>query len=85
MFTLKPKCLVFVLRKEQKISLHMWFVFYPIDVIFLDNNKEVIETIEKFMPFSFYSSKTKCRYIIELPQGSIKNSNTWIGDKVEFH
>ena len=62
----------------------MLMVFYPIDVLFLDKNKKVVEVKENFKPFSFYAPKNKALYIIELPQDSIKHSRTKIGDKIEF-
>ncbi|MEM2138956.1 MAG: DUF192 domain-containing protein [Candidatus Woesearchaeota archaeon] len=63
---------VFVFDKIQKVSLHMFFVFFPIDVVFLDENKKVVEIKENFRPFSFYTSKNKVKYVIEMPFGSVK-------------
>lgn len=40
MFTLKPKTLIFVNKKEMPVSIHMFFVFYPIDVAWLDKKKK---------------------------------------------
>lgn len=48
-------------------SIHMLFVFYPINVIFLDSNKKVVDIKKKLKPFTFYSPKKKAKYIIELP------------------
>ncbi len=84
MFTLKPKTLIFIFKKEKIIPLHMLFVFYPIDVLFLDKNKAVAEIKENFRPFSFYTPKNKAQYIIELPQGAIKKTKTALGNKIKF-
>jgi len=84
MFSTKPKTLVFVFKKEKINPLHMLFVFYPIDVLFLDKNKKVAEIKNNFKPFTFYTPKKKSKYIIELPKDSIKNSKTEIGDKIYF-
>ena len=62
----------------------MFFVFYPIDVLFLDQNRVVIEIKENFAPFSFYNPKNKSKYVIELPKNIIKETNTQLGDKIEF-
>jgi len=62
----------------------MLFVFYPIDVLFLDKNKIVVEIKENFMPFAFYTPKNKAQYVTELPKGTIKKSKTEIGDKIEL-
>lgn len=85
MFT-KPRqsALILKFRSERKISLHMAFVFYPIDVIFANKNKEVVDIKQNFRPFHAYSSKTKATYAIELPAGSVKKSRTRIGDKIAF-
>jgi uncharacterized membrane protein (UPF0127 family) len=39
----QERALIFRFNKEKTISLHMLFVFYPIDVIFLDKNKIVVD------------------------------------------
>ena len=76
--------LIFKFDKEKIISLHMLFVFYPIDVLFLDKNKIVVDKKENFKPFSFYISRKKAVYAIELPDGIIKKTKTGIGDKIKF-
>ena len=64
----KKKNLLFVFDREQKISLHMWFVFFPIDVLFLNKNRKIIEIKKNFRPFVFYTSKKKAKYIVELTE-----------------
>jgi uncharacterized membrane protein (UPF0127 family) len=39
----KKKLLIFIFNKEKIIPLHMFFVFYPIEVSFLNKNKIVVE------------------------------------------
>ncbi|MBS3097056.1 DUF192 domain-containing protein [Candidatus Woesearchaeota archaeon] len=80
----RPRALVFAFKEEKIISLHMLFVFYPIDVLFLDKSKKVAEIKENFMPFSFYRPRNKAMYVIELPNGMIKKSGTRLGDKISF-
>ena len=70
--------LVFKFSKESFIALHMIFVFYPIDVLFLDKNKTVVDIKENFRPFAFYTSKKKAVYAIELPEETINKSKTKI-------
>jgi uncharacterized protein len=84
MFSIKPKALIFVFREEKIIPLHMFFVFYPIDVLFLNKNKNVVEIKENFKPFSFYKPKNKAQYFIELPKCSIKKTKTKVGDEIKF-
>ena len=78
------KALIFRFDKEKIIALHMFFVFYPIDVLFIDKNKIIVDKKENFKPFTFCKSKKKAMYVIELPNGTIKNTKTRIGDKINF-
>ena len=80
----KSRPLIFIFDKEKITPLHMFFVFYPIDVLFLNKKKGVIETKEDFRPFTFYTPKYKALYIVELPKDTIKSSKTKIGDKIDF-
>jgi len=80
MFTRKVnKPLIFVNKNPIKTRIHMFFVFYPIDVAWLDENKKIIHK-ENLNPFSF-SKSVKAKYIIEMPVGAL---NAVIGDKLEF-
>jgi len=62
----KKRNLVFVFEHEQRVSLHMFFVFFPIDVLFLDHKKKIVEIKTQFKPFTFYKSKEKAKYVVEL-------------------
>ena len=81
---IKDEGLVFFFDKEKITSLHMFFVFFPIDVLFLDKNKKVIDVKENFKPFTFYANKKPAMYVIELPQDAIKKTNTKLGDRISF-
>ena len=75
---------IFVFKREMMVWLHMFFVFYPIDVIFLDKEKKVVDIKGKFKPFAIYVPKNKAKYVIECGDGIVKKSRTKIGDKVEL-
>ena len=81
----KQKSLVFEFEKEKIVSLHMFFVFFPIDVVFLDETLRVVEIKENFKPFSFYIPKNKAKYVLELGSGSVASSGTKIGDVIYYH
>lgn len=77
--------LIFIFAREQIVSLHMIFVFYPIDVLFLDKNNKIVDTKENFKPFSLlYIPKKPCLTVIELNNGVINSSKTSLGDIIEF-
>ena len=84
MFRKRPLPLVFEFSREKINALHMMFVFFPIDVIFLDKDKEIVEIKENLRPFSFYNPKNRSRYVVELEKGSIAQSRSAIGDVVCF-
>jgi hypothetical protein len=81
---LTDNALLFHFPSEKRHSLHMLFVFYPIDVLWLNQNRKVVEMKQSFKPFTFATPKKPAKFIIELPENTIKNSKTEIGDSVEF-
>ena len=84
MFRKRPIPLVFEFNREKINALHMIFVFFPIDIIFLNKDKEIVELKQNLMPFSFYNPKNKSMYVIELEKGRIAESKSAIGDKITF-
>ena len=76
--------LVFVYPTEQFISLHMFFVFYPIDVLWLDSGGKVVFLKENFRPFTVVFPPVKARFVVELPEGLIRASRTEVGDLIEI-
>ena len=76
----KKKNLIFEFEKEQKIGLHMLFVFFPIWVYYLDSNKKLLHK-QKLLPFiSATNPKFKSRYILELTMEADIN----VGDILEW-
>src|SRR3990172_13056405 len=67
----KNKAYIFSFNSEKRRSLHMFFVFYHIDVIFLDKNKKVVEILENFKPFTIFTSKKDSQFIIECERKTI--------------
>jgi len=87
MFEEKKKfnyALIFEFPIESRIgtSLHMLFVFFPIDVLFLNKNKIIVDktTLQPFIPN--YTPKKAAKYVIELPTGKIKGLK--IGQKISW-
>lgn len=66
--------LVLEMLKEARLesSIHMMFVFFPIDVLFLNKKKEVVDrvTLQPFTPN--YTPKKPAKYVIEMPAGKAK-------------
>ncbi len=59
----------------------MFFVFYPIAVLVVDKNWRVVEIKENFRPFTFWSSKEKGKYVVEL---GIKQGGVKVGDLISI-
>ncbi|PLW80781.1 hypothetical protein C0585_00755 [Candidatus Woesearchaeota archaeon] len=75
---------VFPFDKPVKATIDMFFVHFPIDMIFLDKDKKIIEIKEDFKPYKFYFPKNKFSFLVELPNGYVKKQRLKIGKKVEF-
>ena len=81
----EDRALIMVFAKEKIVPLHMMFVFYPIDILFVDSSKKVVELAEGAKPFvSQIVPKHKAKYVIELAAGKIKENRIKIGDKLQF-
>jgi uncharacterized protein len=77
--------LIFDMKYESKerVTLHMFFVFFKINVLFLNEDKKVVDKKKDFKPFSMYTPKKKARYVIELPK-KINVDLIKIKDKIEW-
>ncbi len=63
-------------------GIDMLFVFYPIDVFWLDKNKRVVDVLRNAKPFSLTKfPKKPAKYIVETLPDSIK---TDIGNRINF-
>ncbi|MCQ6962543.1 DUF192 domain-containing protein [Methanolobus chelungpuianus] len=76
--------LIFVMDRSRKVSLHMLFVIFPIDAIFLDEDKRIVK-ISGLRPWTgLCSSGTKVKYIIETAKGTAKKAGLKVGDTLTF-
>lgn len=76
--------LVFDFNKALKDSaaIHMFFVFFPIDVVYLRDGK-VVDLYRAVKPFTAYlAPKKHADTLIELPQGTIWKSGISVGDEI---
>ena len=78
--------LVFPLRLKSVFgaSIHCLFVFFPIDVIYLDENKKVVDVQRKVPPFALYRQPTRpAKFFIEVNAG--KAAGTEVGDELAWN
>lgn len=66
--------MLLVAKKESIVqtSIHSFFVFFPFDVVWLNENKEIVEkrTVKPFQ--AFIAPKVPAKYVLELPEGTTK-------------
>lgn len=56
------------MKEPFSISIHNFFVFFPIDVVYLDSSRRVVDVVHSFRPFTpLYVPKKSAQYIIEFP------------------
>lgn len=65
-------------------SIHMMFMKFPIDVIFIDKKGKVIGLCSNIQPFCFSPIFFKAYQAIELPSGTILQSKTALGDLLQI-
>jgi uncharacterized protein len=64
-------------------SIHMFFMRFPIDVVFLDEQHEIKQMAENLRPWRIIPPVRAAHAALELPAGSIKRFNMAVGDKLE--
>ncbi|TKD72137.1 DUF192 domain-containing protein [Pseudalkalibacillus hwajinpoensis] len=64
-------------------SIHMCFMFFSIDVVFLTKNHEIIKVVENLKPWHFVSPIKGAHAVLELPAGSIKDSSIKVGEFIK--
>lgn len=65
-------------------SIHMFFMRFPIDVIFIDKNNQVVGLVKEIKPFFMSPYFIKATRAIEVFPGTISSSKTEKGDMVVF-
>ena len=82
---LEPKIypLLFEFDKERRWSFHTFLVLKPIDFVFIDGNKKVVEVQYRVKPFKLsIKPSAPVKYVLELPEGA--GSLFKIGEKLKF-
>ncbi|MDR0912231.1 MAG: DUF192 domain-containing protein [Methanobrevibacter sp.] len=64
-------------------SIHSFFMLVAIDIVFLDDNFNVVD-LKTLYPWRFYIPKAVSFYVIELKLGTIKKYEIAIGNKLKL-
>lgn len=61
-------------------SIHMLFMRFAIDVVFVDRNHVVVGLVKNIKPFQLSPIFWRASYAVELPSGSIDRQHIDLGD-----
>jgi len=78
-----PEPLLFVFDSAGRYGFHTFFMRFPIDFIFLDEHKRVVETRENVKPWRLVRPKAEAMYVLELAAGEARKSNIKRGVKID--
>ncbi len=67
---------------ERTQSIHMFFMRFPIDVVFIDRSGRVTKAVTGLRPWRVIWWARGARDCIELPVGAIATSGTQVGDQL---
>lgn len=65
-------------------SIHMFFMRYPLDVLFIDKDGAVVFMYAGIKPWRVGRIVKGAKYAVELPVGTIESSRTQVGDTVKM-
>jgi uncharacterized membrane protein (UPF0127 family) len=65
-------------------GVHTIGMMFPIDLIFLGKEKEVVHIEEHVRPFRISAVSLKATSVLELPPHTIYRSGTQVGDRLEI-
>jgi uncharacterized protein len=60
-------------------SIHTFFMNYPIDVVYLNGNNEIVGLDESMKPAKVGKIHRKAKSVLELPPGTIRNAEMQVG------
>jgi uncharacterized protein len=79
--------MLFVFGSTGNYGFWMKDMSYPLDFIWIDENKRIVSITENIYPESYpavFYSNTAILYVLEVPAGSIKRFSLQVGDTVKI-
>lgn len=64
-------------------AIHMFFMRFPIDVVFVDKTYHVVGLVRRIKPFAMSVFFWKAAFAIELEAGTIDKTKTALGDLLD--
>jgi uncharacterized membrane protein (UPF0127 family) len=65
-------------------GVHTFLMKFPIDVVFLDEENRIIESLTDFKPHRMTKVLLACSSVLELPAGTVRASDSIIGNQIAF-
>ncbi len=65
-------------------SIHMFFMRFAIDAIFVDQDNCVVGLVHNIKPFRLSRIFFRAQYVVEIPIGIIVQTETSLGDKIKI-
>ncbi len=65
-------------------SVHMFFMNYPLDILYLNKDQIIVAIDESLEPDKVGKRYADANSVVELPAGTVHLTNTKVGDKISF-
>lgn len=78
----RGSALLFKLVRPGRYGVHMFFVRFPIDLLYLNENFVVVDICRALKPWRIHRPKAKASYIVELPAGTVSRARVKLGQKI---
>ena len=65
-------------------GIHTFGMRFPIDVAYLDAQGRILKIYHQLAPFRIAAVSFKAKSVLELPPGTLAQTNTDVGDVLEF-
>lgn len=79
------RALLFKIGDPRIYSVHTFFVFFLIDLVYLDQETRVVDIKREMPPWTTYRPKTEASFLVELPGGKVEDVGLEVGNKLKFH
>ena len=66
-------------------GVHTFGMRFPIDVAYLDSDGRILKIYHRLAPFRIAALSFKTKSVLELPPGILAQTNTEVGDVLEFN
>jgi uncharacterized membrane protein (UPF0127 family) len=64
-------------------GIHMFFMRFPIDAVFLDRRLRVVRVVHRLRPWRIVPLVVGARSVVELPAGTARAVGLAVGERVE--